>query len=41
MLGVLAYNHNGSFSFYDFAFIANLLYGRFDLHELTPFLSYF
>lgn len=39
MLGVLAYYHDVTFSFYDFAFFANLFYGRLHFHWLTPFLS--
>ena len=40
MLGVFAYNHYGSFSLYDLAFVANLFYGRFNLHVINtiPFL---
>lgn len=40
MLRVFAYNHYGSFSLYDLAFIANFLYGRFNLHDINtiPFL---
>ena len=40
MLRVFAYNHYGSFSLYDLAFIANFLYGRFNLHVINtiPFL---
>ena len=40
MLGVLAYNHYDSFSLNDFTFIANFLYGRFNLHDINtiPFL---
>ena len=40
MLRVLAYDHNDSFSLYDLAFIANFLYGRFNLHDINtiPFL---
>ena len=40
MLRVLAYNHYGSFSFYDLAFVADLLNGRFNLHVINtiPFL---
>lgn len=39
MLGVLAYYHDVTFSFYDLAFFANLFYGRLHFHWLTPFLS--
>ena len=39
MLGVLADNHYFAFSFYDFALIANLLNGWFNLHFITPTLS--
>ena len=39
MLGVLADNHNFAFSLDDFALIANLLYGWFNLHFITPTLS--
>ena len=40
MLRVLAYNHYGSFSFYDLAFVADLFNGRFNLHVINtiPFL---
>ena len=39
MLGVLAYNHNAAFSFDYLAFLADLLYGWFNLHCLIPYLS--
>ena len=34
VLGVLADNHDFTFSLYDLAFLADLLYGRFNLHVL-------
>ena len=39
MLGVLANYHYFTFSLDDFAFFANLLYGRFNFHYIIPFLS--
>ena len=39
MLGVLADDHYFAFSLDDFALIANLLYGWFNLHFITPTLS--
>ena len=39
MLGVFADNHYFAFSLYDFALFANLLYGLFNLHFITPTLS--
>ena len=39
MLGVLADNHYFAFSLNDFALIANLLYGWFNLHFIIPTLS--
>ena len=40
MLGVLADNHYFAFSLDDFALFANLLYGWFHLHVITPTLSF-
>ena len=34
VLGVLADNHDFTFSLYDLAFLADLLNGRFNLHLL-------
>ena len=39
MLGVFADNHYFAFSLNDFALFANLLYGWFNLHIITPTLS--
>ena len=39
MLGILAYNHDAAFSFDYLAFLADLLYGWFNLHCLIPYLS--
>ena len=39
MLGVLADDHYFAFSLDDFALLANLLYGWFNLHFITPTLS--
>ena len=39
MLGILAYNHNAAFSFDYLAFLADLLYGWFNLHCIIPYLS--
>ena len=39
MLGVFADNHYFAFSLNDFALFANLLYGWFNLHFITPTLS--
>ena len=39
MLGVFADNHYFAFSLYDFALFANLFYGWFNLHFITPTLS--
>ena len=39
MLGVIANNHYFAFSLNDFALFANLLYGWFNLHFITPTLS--
>ena len=39
MLGVLADNHYFAFSLNDFAFLANLFYGWFNLHFIIPTLS--
>ena len=39
MLGVLADHHDFAFSLNDFALFANLLYGWFNLHFITPTLS--
>jgi len=39
VLGVLADDHYFAFSLDDFALIANLLYGWFNLHFITPTLS--
>ena len=40
MLGVLADDHDFAFSLNDFALFANLLYGWFNLHFITPTLSF-
>ena len=40
MLGVFADNHYFAFSLYDFALFANLFYGWFNLHLITPTLSF-
>ncbi len=39
MLGVFADNHDFAFSLYDFALIANLFNGWFNLHFIIPYLS--
>ena len=39
MLRVLADNHYFAFSLNDFALLANLLYGWFNLHSIIPTLS--
>ena len=39
MLGVFADNHYFAFSLNDFALFANLFYGWFNLHFITPTLS--
>ena len=39
MLGVFADNHYFAFSLNDFALFANLFYGWFNLHSITPTLS--
>jgi len=41
MLRVFAYNHYVTFSFDNFALIANFLNGWFNFHCVTRFLSYF
>ena len=40
MLGVLADNHDFTFSLDDLALFADLLDGRFNLHCVIPYLSF-